>query len=769
MLKPKKRWKIHDIDEEEVSRISSQYNIHKIVTRLLLVRGIKEEKEITKFLNIDKFNFHDPFLLDGMEKAVNRIHTAILKNEKILIYGDYDADGVTSTTILYKTLKKLGANFAYYIPNRFTEGYGLNKDALIQAANKDFKLVITVDTGISAVEEAELAKDLGICLIITDHHEPQEQLPDAFSIINPKKPNDNYPFKYLAGVGVAFKLAHALLGEIPEDLLDIVSIGTIADLVPLMDENRIITSLGLQKMNETKNLGLRTLLGRTGLLKKEITAGHVGFVLGPRVNASGRLDTATNAVKLFVTEDQEEANALVDLLEEINKERQEQVDKITEEADSLIINNNMENDKVIVLANYGWNIGVIGIVASRILEKYYRPTIILSIDPETNIAKGSARSVEGFDIFQALTSSKELLLHFGGHPAAAGLSINSDNISNLRENLISLANEVLTDDDLIPIEKVDAICHLNDVDLQLISEIERMAPFGIGNPNPRILVKEAEVAEIISLGNEKQHLKLSLRNESKQVEAMFFRKAELLKDISRYSTVELLGELSINEWNGQIKPQLIVRDMQIFQLQVFDWRNTKWQDKLNEIELDDTLFIVDDNYQIPAKDNSEISSITYKNWNNINSLSEKNLVLVNLPASLNKLKEIIKKSPHLERIYCIFEYEGRKNLTPYLNREYYKQVYLLIKQNESLQNRAKAEQYFSNLGISSEIFHFILSVFEELGFIILDGEKIILNSTAKKDLQESNLYNSYLLQEEINNICLNSSHQMLRKWFIEQH
>ncbi|MFT9486971.1 MAG: single-stranded-DNA-specific exonuclease RecJ [Tepidibacillus sp.] len=769
MLKPKKRWQIQYADTEVVKSIAMTCGINEKVAQLLAIRGI-DEKHAMQFLQPDLAGLYDPYLLDGMKKAVDRIHSAILKNEKILIYGDYDADGVTSTSLLYKTLKTLKANFAYYIPNRFTEGYGLNKEALSQAEKQGFAVVITVDTGISAIEEAAFAKEKGIALIITDHHEPPPVLPDAYAVINPKKPNDTYPFKYLSGVGVAFKLAHALLGRVPTELIDIAAIGTIADLVPLYDENRIIASLGLKQMRETMHIGLKAMLEETGLAGKEITAGHVGFVIAPRINASGRLDTAGHAVRLFISEKAEEATELAQLLNEINQERQGIVEQITEDAFQLIKQSQLDQYQVIVVANEGWNVGVIGIVASRILEKYYRPTIVLSIDPETKMAKGSARSIEGYNIYQALTTVKDILPHFGGHPAAAGLSIHEKDIAQLRTRLHQLANEWLTEEDFIPIEKVDVICKIEDIDLQLVQQLERLAPYGIGNPTPKIVIDQSEVTEITVVGKEKQHLKLKVKSDGKTIDALAFRMGDLKKEIAHFSKIQLLGELSINEWNQEQKPQIIVRDVNIPHLQVFDWRNSSsLSDRLLELSIDNNKIILlyDEDLGNDLISIKDMNKISYQNWDQVADSKTTALVLVHMPPSLSVMREILKKYAKIERIYCIYGHNDNKLFSKALDRNLFKQIFATLKQNELLKNRFKAEHYFNNLGISSEIFQFVLDVFSELGFIIVKGEQIHFNpNPERKELTQSDLYRSYLEFEEVKQLFLYSTSEQLGKWFV---
>jgi len=771
MIQPKKRWLIQDINQNIIDNLVKEYGIDPIVARLLAIRGINEKEMIARFLNQDLTLLHDPFLFVSMKKAVDRVHMAIVKDEKILIYGDYDVDGVTSTTIMYKTMKQLGANFNYYIPNRFTEGYGLNKDALESAAQKGFKVMITVDTGISAVEEADLAKQLGLDLIITDHHEPQQILPNAFAILNPKTPGETYPFKLLAGVGVAFKFSHALLGRVPTEFIDIAAIGTIGDLVPLLDENRIITRHGLNQLSQTKHLGLQAMIEESGLTGKKISAGHVGFVIAPRINASGRLETADHAVRLFISEDQQQSKELAEVLGSINQERQGIVEQITKEAFDLIESQGLQNDQVLVVAKENWNVGVIGIVASRILEKYYRPTIILNIDPETKMAKGSARSIAGYDIFQALTESKEILPHYGGHPAAAGLSIKEEDISLLRQKLNALANEWLDEEDFIPVEKVDMVCDLDQITIPLIEQIESMEPFGMGNPTPKWMIDRIEVNKIATIGKEKQHLKMTVTNEKQIVEALAFKMGHLNKEIAISSEIQLLGELNINEWNGERKPQIMVRDLQIPSIQIFDWRNQKFDTILKELDHPQTLILFD-----KGLNSQELTSIlkarmvSYQNWKEYDGQEIHQVILYHLPLSLTGIQEIIKQIQSVERIYCIYgniDYSSRYNDHLTLNRDVLKQVYMQLKMHPELKEKKKAEHYFKKIGISSDIFQFVLDVFLELGFIIEDGDLItLLSNPPKRELTQSASFLGYLEKKKVKEQFLDSDSKALRDWFL---
>lgn len=562
MIFTEKRWIIAEPDEQLISRLSVELALSPILIRLLVNRGITTASEILDFLSADSQEYIDPFLFNDMNKAVRRIHEAIDNNEKILIYGDYDADGVTSTALLLRVIKGLGGNCSFYIPNRFTEGYGINKEAINKAASEEIKLIISVDTGISATEEAASASDLGIDLIITDHHEPPEILPQALAIINPKCSDEKYPFKGLAGVGVAFKLAHALLGRTPNEYIELVALGTIADMVPLIGENRTIAISGLQQMSTTTIIGLEKLIQNTRLADQKINSYHVGHIIGPRVNAIGRLESSDRAVRLFVTNDPNEAEQIVDELEAINRERQELVRTITQEAIGTVEALGLDAKSVLVIAAEHWNPGVIGIVASQVIRRYYKPTIIFNVDMETGIAKGSARSIKGFNLYEALTEVSEHLLSYGGHPQAAGLSVEARKIELLREEISKVADEWLEPRDFIPSESFDAVIGIDEIDYNLIRIIKRLEPHGIGNPRPVFLIENAVVDSCQEIGKDKQHSKLMLKHHGAPIEALYFYCGEACKSLTKGTRINLLGELGLNEWRGSVNRQIIIRDLE---------------------------------------------------------------------------------------------------------------------------------------------------------------------------------------------------------------
>ncbi|WP_027414934.1 single-stranded-DNA-specific exonuclease RecJ [Aneurinibacillus terranovensis] len=743
MLQSKTRWQIEDIDDRSVEELQHQLHISPLVARLLVGRGLDTAAKAEKFLRGGISDFYDPFLLDGMEKAITRTKEAIETGEPILIYGDYDADGVTSTSIMVHTMRQAGASFQYYIPNRFTEGYGLNKEALARAADKGFSLVITVDTGISAIHEVEKGKEWGLDIIITDHHEPPSQIPDAYAVINPKKPGCTYPFDMLAGAGVAFKFAHALLGEFPHHLLDIAAIGTIADLVPLVDENRLLAKHGLQAIDRTANPGIKALKKVCGI-DGRATAYHIGFGMGPRINATGRLETADRAVKLLVTNKEEEAEEYARELDELNTERQALVQKIAAEAEELVLAMPEDETNVLVVAKEGWNEGVIGIVASRLVEKFYRPAIVLSISEDGTKAKGSARSIAGFNIYEALTTCRDILPHFGGHTMAAGMSLALEHVNDLRWRLNNIAREWLTPEDYIPVTRVDAVCTLEDATLQTVDELEQLAPFGMGNPSPRILIEKVELGDIRTIGQEQTHLKCQLRQGEHILDGIGFKLAEVVPNLSSSAEANIVGELHVNEWNNNRRAQFTIKDIAIPGLQVFDWRGARnKEERLAQLDADETVHIL-----VFRRKNHQSLLMSRQNRGGFEVMAApieadvshvRRLVLYDLPHSLQNLHDYLSPYTGVERIYCLFG-EEPGSLSSLPTRDHFKEVYKGIIRSKKVRTQDIPLLAKATLLTPSSV-SFILDVFHDLGFLHkLDGVYTLVENPMKKDLTESIIY-----------------------------
>ncbi|MBS4173663.1 single-stranded-DNA-specific exonuclease RecJ [Bacillus sp. FJAT-49736] len=771
MLKSKTRWVVRETVNSAVEKLVEQLNISPLVSTLLVNRGIIETEEARSFLFLEDASFHDPYLLPDMEIAVNRIKGAIDNKEQILVYGDYDADGVSSTTVMMTALRELGANVDFYIPNRFTEGYGPNEQAFRWAASEGYKLIITVDTGIAAMNEALLAKELGVDLIITDHHEPGPELPDAMAIVHPKHPNSAYPFKELAGVGVAFKLAHALYNRVPEELLDVVTIGTVADLVPLHGENRLIVKSGLKKLASTERPGIRALYALSNTSLADTNEETVGFLLGPRLNAPGRLDDASPAVHLLMTDDEQEAKEIAKEIDLMNKERQLIVGDITKEAISMIESEyDLSEHKVIVIGKEGWNPGVVGIVASRLVEKYYRPTIVLSFDAEKRLAKGSARSIIGFDLFQNLSTCRDILPHFGGHTMAAGMTLELENVPVLRTRLNQLANDILSEEDLVPVTEIDASISIKDVSLDSIEELNRLAPYGTGNTKPKIIIEDLSIQQLKQIGADNKHLKILLEKDDVNLDGVGFGMGDYYPEISPLARISVLGELSINEWNNIRKPQIFLKDLKINEWQLFDFRGVKQLNKwIPLIPADNSIFITFEQQTL-----KEISyDLTHLNIKHIKdeemakdfSIDERNIVLLDLPTSKVMLENLINnKLPN--RIYCYFYQKQNHYFSTIPTREHFKWFYgLLMKRNPFNLNKHK-DELASFKGWSRETIDFMSQVFFDLDFVTIEDGLISLNPVkAKRDFVESITYQKKQEQLTIENELLYSSYKELKSWF----
>lgn len=575
----KYRWSLPVTDEKLEAELAEKLGVSRLVAGVLVARGWTSEEASTQFLNAGEEQLHDPMAMKDMKKAAERIAHAIAAGERIRVYGDYDADGVTSTALMSRLLTLLGANFDTYIPHRGAEGYGLNVGAIDKAIEAGVKLLVTVDNGISAVDQIAYAVEKGIEVVVTDHHEPPASgiLPAAYALVNPKQEDCPYPFKGLCGAGVVFKLAHAMLGRPMLEYADLAAIGTIADLMPLLGENRVIARLGLAQLRRDPVPGIRALARVSGAKPEELTSGKIGFGLAPRLNAGGRLTHASSALQLLITSYEAEADLLAAELDELNKERQALVETTVAEADRMWKDRiEAGNDRnVIVLAGEGWNAGIAGLVASKLVERYYRPAIILAIDPLTGKCKGSARSIEGFDLFEALSECAPLMDHFGGHTAAAGLTIPRDNIEVLSERLHKLAGEWLSEEDWQPKKRADLVCTLVHATLEAVQQLARLEPFGNANPTPRVVVHGLSVKDVRTLGKENNHLKLTVEQDGRAIEAIAFGIGEDRAKLEPGMRIDMLGELSVNEWNGSRRVQLIFQDWRTDELKLVDRRADK--------------------------------------------------------------------------------------------------------------------------------------------------------------------------------------------------
>lgn len=557
-----KDWHIKDADPQLQAKLSDALDVHPIVSQLLINRAIVNVKEAQDFLKADLAGLHDPFLLKNMDIAVERIRLAQLRKERVLVFGDYDVDGVTSSALLNNILTQMGIETLHYIPHRMHHGYGLNEEVSGFVREHKVSLLIAVDCGITACHEVGLLRQQGVDVIIIDHHHPSEILPEATAIIDPKQKDCPYPFKHLAAVGLVVKLAQAILGGISEEALNLAAIGTVADVVPLQGENRILVKSGLASLVNTKNKGLMALLETAKIKDKKITPFHVGFILGPRINAAGRMDTASKSLDLFLSDDATKAYDLAKALERHNTERQKMQGSIVEEAIEIVERDvNFKDQKVIVVSKQGWHRGVLGIVASKIVDRYYRPTVVISID-EDGIGTASARSIDGFHLHRALQSCADYLEAFGGHEGAAGLTIREKNIDPFRNLINELAHEMLEAKRLIPTLRIDCEIPLASISMGLAGIIDSMEPFGEGNPAPIFCSRRLSVKRTpLILG--KDTLKLWVSDGDFTISAVGFNMARYQGMLRPGEKIDLAYQIIIDEWNKEPTPQLKLKDIRM--------------------------------------------------------------------------------------------------------------------------------------------------------------------------------------------------------------
>ena len=557
-----------EIRAEQIAKISKKFNIPPVIAKILIQRGIDTPEKVKKFYDLSLNNLYDPFLLPGMDVAVERIIRALREGENILIYGDYDVDGVTSVSILYDGLFYLGGKVSFFIPSRFREGYGVSVEGIKVAKEKGASLIITVDCGITAVDEVEFARELGMDVIVCDHHEPGEAIPQTVAVLNPKLPGNPYPFKELAGCGVAFKLLQALAQKLkidpnfPNQYLDLVAIGTAADIVQLLDENRIFMYQGLKMINQKPRPGLMALLETSGLLGRPLSVNAIVFVLAPRLNAVGRMSNAKKAVHLLTTRSFQQGRNIARVLEYENRNRKD-IDEITFEEALEIIHNEIDLDskRVLVLAKKNWHAGVIGIVASRIMEKFNRPTILISI--QDGIGKGSARSMGNFDIYEGFKKLKHLFINFGGHKFAAGLTIAEENISILDREINMLSEEELDIEQLIPKLKIDAELTFDQLNARFFSALQDMAPFGPGNMRPVFVSYDLKPYGLVSVVGH-NHLKAKFKQNSIVLDAIGYNLGHLIDLVNQpHGQINCAYVLEENRWNGKTAIQMRLKDIEV--------------------------------------------------------------------------------------------------------------------------------------------------------------------------------------------------------------
>ncbi|MHC0040899.1 single-stranded-DNA-specific exonuclease RecJ [Streptococcus periodonticum] len=711
MITSKYDWQIAtNFSDESFIKKAKKLGLEASVANLVYQRGIQTEEALRDFLEPSLDQLHDPYELYDMDKAVTRIRQAIENYEQILIYGDYDADGMTSASIVKEALEQLGAECQVYLPNRFTDGYGPNASVYKYfIENQGISLIVTVDNGVAGHEAIELAQSMGVDVIVTDHHSMPEVLPDAYAIIHPEHPEASYPFKYLAGCGVAFKLATALLEEVQVELLDLVAIGTIADMVSLTDENRILVKYGLSVLKNTQRIGLQELFKIAGIQENEVDEETVGFQIAPRLNALGRLDDPNPAIELLTGFDEEEARDIALMINQKNEERKEIVQKIYDEAKTMVD----LNKPVQVLAGEGWNPGVLGIVAGRLLEELHQPVIVLNI--ENDLAKGSARSIEAVDIFEALDPHRDLFVAFGGHAGAAGMTLEASKLEALSQVLVAYSEDNQVDLSTKNELFLDEELSLPDLTLETLKNFEKLAPFGMDNKKPVFYLKDFKIENARTMGAGNTHLKLKISQADAVFEVVAFGLGNLATEFSQTKNLELAVTLSVNKWNGQTSLQLMLVDARVNGIQLFNIRG-------KNAPLPENVPVLRFSEEMPNLEKSRA------------------VVVYDLPKRLNQLKVIIQQG-HFEAIYFKNEIAQPYYLTGFGTRDQFAKLYKTIYQFPEFDIRYKLKELAVYLKIDPILLIKMIQIFEELDFVtIQDGVMQVNKKAEKKAIENSHIY-----------------------------
>ena len=744
----KYNWIYPNYDENFIKELES-YSISKNIAKILNARNITDMNSVKKYFSDEYEEGYDPFLMHDMQKAVDRINEAIENEEKILVYGDYDADGITSTVLLVETLISMGANVSSYISNRFEEGYGPNKEAFTKIIDSGITLIITVDNGIAGVEEVDLANELGCDVIVTDHHKIQDTIPNAYAIIHPEHPEGNYPFKKLAGVGVAFKLAHALLEIFPDFLLDLVAIGTIADMVSITDENRIFVKQGLELINDDPRIGLKILLELSGIDTK-IDEQTVGFYIAPKLNSIGRMDSAKLGLTFLMAEEPVTARALAEQIEQYNIQRKQVTEDIVKDVISKIENSEKKQKNVIMVSGE-YHEGVLGIVASNIVEKYQKPVFIMN--EKEGVLKGSARSIFDFNIYIAMNKISDLFLAFGGHTLAAGFSFEKSNFEKIEEFLDKEFEEFKRNNDLKANKNIDIVTSLEDISYQFLNSLDALKPYGMDFEKPTVLIENAMVLNKAYFGSEKQYLRLTIADEFGNLDCITFKDSVTFDKVEKNDIIDLLCNIDKNNFNGRTKLQAHIIDIYI-----------------KEFLFEDLRFI---NYDIANidinclklskhRDDKDNNFYQYKDLDSLIDKEFEYIYLLDIPTSKEYLYKIINLKP--KKVFLICEEKQVLSDVYFIDKNRLIKLFNLIlsTNNKQINVAQQLDKLLAVLKTNADSLKIMIQIFKELELINFVNNTIILNPDYKTvDLKKSSSFirmenifevENLLLKESITNI-----------------
>lgn len=769
MVDSKYKWQLTPAPSgKQVDQLSSELKLPRILAELLLQRGITTKEQATYFFQPTMETIHDPHRLHDMDKAVERIERAVANNEQITVYGDYDADGITSTALMYETLEMIGANVNYYVPNRFTDGYGPNMTAYQRLLDSGTQLFITVDNGVSGKEVIDKVMAAGTDVIITDHHELPAELPNAVAIVHPRYPGSDYPFPDLSGVGVAFKLAWALTDEFPTEELDLVAIGEIADVVNVTDENRSLISFGIQQLKQGMRPGLAALMKLANINPANLTDQDIGFGLAPRLNALGRIADANEGVKLLTTLDEQTAQQLAQQVDQANKKRQDLVAAIMTEAVQQAEQENNQQNKVLLITGQDWHQGVLGIVASRIMNQTGKPTIVAAMDKSNpGVLKGSGRSFDAFNLFNALDPHRDLLETFGGHPAACGLSIKQENLATLQQALNAEAEKQHFDPTIKQELAISLSLEPGEINEQLFNEIHQLAPFGPGNDEPVFVMENVSVASVKTMGQDNQHLKFTIAGDGEDITVVAFSQGKLAPLLaSPTGHINIAFKIGINEWRGKRTVQLMLKDLQIKGTVIVDERTNK---------LNPQLFARKE-YYIVNEDKLRANIAPHVAPGYVLSVAEarnkdftdQQVTLVDCPPNDEQLREIFADDQGKPAVIRLFLYQRQSAyLAGMPSRNDFASLYRFIYQQKELkwpQQRKAVSEY---LKINEGRLNFMIQVFSEAGFVtIRNGVLSFSPNNEKTDLTQTNRYKEQLAQYKIEQQLLFNDAATVAKWLL---
>ena len=770
MIDAKFKWELADnAPSLTVDNLEKELGISRILATLLAQQGINSTEQAKKFFEPSMEEIHDPTLLHDMDKAVERIEQAVEKQEQITIYGDYDADGITSTSLMYETLLSVGANVNYYVPNRFTDGYGPNMDAYQRLIDNGTQLFITVDNGVSGKNVIDKVMAAGVDVVITDHHELPADLPNAVAIVHPRYPGSNYPFPDLSGVGVAFKVAWALTGEFPVEELDLVAIGEIADVVNVTDENHALISYGIQQLRQGMRPGLAALMKLADIKANNLTDQDIGFGIAPRLNALGRIADANDGVKLLTSLDENESQKLAKEVDQANKERQNLVAEIMKEAEKQANSSANQQKRTLLIVGKGWHQGVLGIVASRIMNETRKPTIVASTDQNNpTLIKGSGRSVDSFNLFNALEAHRELFTTFGGHPAACGLSFDQGNIAPLQIALEEEASQQKFDPTVKQPLPIAMQLEPADVTQQLYNDIQRVAPFGPGNMEPVFELNNVKVVDVKTMGQEHQHLKFSIVSDKKNLTVVAFGQGNLATLLSAPTgQINLAVKVSLNEWRGKKSVQLMLEDLQINGTVIIDERTNK---------LTPQLFSSSDYYIVREPRLREniaphvAPGYTLSIEEAIKTdFSGQQVTLVDCPSSEEMLKRIFAEDEGEPATIRLLLYQRKSAYLAGLpTRNDFAQLYRFIYKQKELKWPMQAKAVSNHLKINMDRLNLMIQVFSEAGFVTIKDDVLKFNEpTNKTDLTQTKRYQKQLAQYKVEQQLLFNDAATVAKWLLE--